>query len=86
MKIDKFDNFKKPAKNLINKQITDFAKNKVDYNWAKIRQNGKGLYDYTFDQYERPRRVGIWYSELKYGSTLKFYLPQTQNHHSSARL
>ena len=70
MKIDKFDNFKKPAKNLINKQITDFAKNKVDYNWAKIRQNGKGLYDYTFDQYERPRRVGIWYSELKYGSTL----------------
>ena len=54
----------------LNQKFTDFAQNKVDYNWAKISENGKGLYDFTFDQYERPKRVGIWYSELKYGSTL----------------
>jgi len=63
-------------KKLLDQKYIDFVTNKVNYKYIEASTNGNynvntdGYYDYTPNQYDRPRKIAIWFVELKYGSTL----------------
>lgn len=65
----------------MDQKCSDFIKNTVVYDKAikerltnyDMKGYNSGYFDFTFNQYDFPKRCGRWYIELKYGSSVKDY-------------